>query len=120
MKSTQANLLNGIVLLAAGLYGYFGMVNSEGKHAITALIPAVFGLTFLACQKGVAAENKIIAHIVVVLTFLLLIICTMRFFKIEDWGAKKYLFLACIVSNVIALIAFIGSFMEARKKRQQQ
>jgi hypothetical protein len=120
MKSTQANLLNGIVLIAAGLYGYFGILTPEGTHAITALIPAVFGIIFLACQKGVATENKIIAHVVVVLTFLLLIICTMRFLKIEDWGAKKYLFLACIVSNVIALIAFIGSFMEARKKRQQQ
>jgi protein-S-isoprenylcysteine O-methyltransferase Ste14 len=118
MKAAQANLLNAFVLLAAGLYGYFMILTPEGTRAITALIPAAFGLIFLILQKGVAAENKIIAHVVVVLTLLLLIICTMRFLKIEDWGAKKYLFLACIVSNTVALVAFIGSFIAARKNRQ--
>jgi hypothetical protein len=118
MKAAQANLLNAIVLIAAGLYGYFMLLTPEGTHAITALIPAAFGLIFLVLQKGVATENKIIAHVVVVLTLVLLIICTMRFFKIDDWGAKKYLFLACIVSNAVALLAFIGSFIAARKNRQ--
>ncbi len=118
MKAAQANLLNGIVLLAAGLYGYFMILLPDGTRAITALIPAVFGLIFLVLQKGVTTQNKVIAHVVVVLTLVLLIICTMRFFKIEDWGAKKYLFLACIVSNAVALVAFIGSFIAARKNRQ--
>jgi hypothetical protein len=118
MKAAQANLLNAMVLLAAGLYGYFMILTPEGTHAITALIPAVFGIIFLALQKGVATQNKIIAHVVVVLTLVLLIICAMRFLKIEDWGAKKYLFLACIVSNAVALVAFIGSFIAARKNRQ--
>jgi exosortase/archaeosortase len=118
MKAKQANLLNAIILLAAGLYGYFMILTPEGTHAITALIPAAFGLLFLVFQKGVATENKIIAHVVVVLTLVLLIICVMRFLKIEDWGAKKYLFLACIVSNAVALVAFIGSFIAARKNRQ--
>jgi hypothetical protein len=118
MKAAQANLLNAIILLAAGLYGYIMILTPEGTHAITALIPAAFGLLFLVLQKGVATENKIIAHVVVVLTLVLLIICIMRFLKIEDWGAKKYLFLACIVSNVVALVAFIGSFIAARKNRQ--
>jgi hypothetical protein len=118
MKAAQANLLNAIVLLVAGLYGYFMLLTPEGTHAITALIPAAFGLLFLVLQKGVAAENKIIAHVVVVLTLLLLIMCILRFFKIEDWGAKKYLFLACILSNTVALVAFVGSFITARKNRQ--
>jgi protein-S-isoprenylcysteine O-methyltransferase Ste14 len=117
MKAAQANLLNAIVLLAAGLYGYFMVLTPEGTRAITALIPAAFGLIFLVLQKGVAKENKVIAHVVVVLTLVLLIICTMRFFKIENWDAKKYLFLACIISNAVALIAFIGSFIAARKNR---
>ncbi len=120
MKAAQANLLNAIVLIAAGLYGYFLILTPEGKHAPTALIPAAFGLLFLVLQKGVASSNKIISHVVVTLTFVLLIICTSRFLKIEEWGAKKYIFLACIVSSVIAMIAFIGSFIEARKARQQK
>lgn len=118
MKAAQANFLNAIILLVAGLYGYFMILTPEKTHAITALIPAAFGLLFLVLQKGVATENKIIAHVVVVLTLVLLIICIMRFLKIEDWGAKKYLFLACILSNTVALVAFIGSFIAARKNRK--
>ena len=118
MKAATANLLNAIVLIAAGSYGYFFILTPQLTHAPTALIPAAFGLLFLIFQKGVASSNKIISHVVVVLTLLLLIICIMRFVKIEEWGAKKYLFLACVLSNAVALVAFIGSFIEARKNRK--
>ena len=118
MKAASANLLNAIVLIAAGLYGYFLILTPENTHAPTALIPAAFGILFLILQKGVATSNKIVSHVVVVLTLVLLIICAMRFIKIEEWGAKKYLFLACILSNAVALVAFIGSFIEARKNRK--
>lgn len=117
MKASTANLLNALVLIAAGLYGYFLVLTPEGAKAPTALIPAAFGLLFLVMQKGVANSNKIISHVVVVLTLVLLIICTMRFLKVEEWSAKKYIFLACVISNTVALIAFIGSFIEARKNR---
>lgn len=118
MKAASANVLNAIVLLAAGLYGYFAILTPEGTHAPTALIPAAFGLLFLILQKGVANSNKIVSHVVVALTFLLLIICISRFIKVSDWGPKKYLFLACIVSNIIAMGAFINSFIAAKKARK--
>jgi hypothetical protein len=117
MKAASANLLNAFVLIGAGLYGYFGIAAAEGTQSWTPLIPAAFGLLFLILHKGVASHNKVIAHIVVVLTLVLLIMCIMRFVKVEEWGAKKYLFLACIISNAIALIAFIKSFIDARKNR---
>jgi high-affinity Fe2+/Pb2+ permease len=118
MKPAIANLLNAIVLITAGLYGYFGISAADGTHSLTALIPAAFGVVFLLMHKGIANSNKVIAHIAVVLTLLLLVMCVMRFIKVEDWNAKKYLFLACIVSNAIALIAFVLSFVNARKNRQ--
>ena len=117
MKAAGANLLNALVLIGAGLYGYFGITAADGTHSLTALIPAAFGLLFLIMHKGVARGNKAIAHIVVVLTLILLVMCIMRFLKIDDWDTKKYIFLACIISNAIALIAFIGSFIAARKNR---
>lgn len=120
MKAAQANLLNATVLVAAGIIGYFFIIPESGVKAPTALIPAAFGLLFFVLHKGVATSNKIVAHIVVVLTALLLFVCVKQFFKIEVWGAKKYIFLACIVSNVIALIAFIGSFIDARKNKTIQ
>ena len=118
MKAATANILNAIVLIAAGLYGYFGIAASDGTHSLTALIPAAFGIIFLAMQKGVANHNKIISHVVVVLTLLLLVMCIMRFVKVQDWVDKKYVFLACVISNAVALIAFISSFIEARKNRK--
>jgi heme/copper-type cytochrome/quinol oxidase subunit 4 len=118
MKAASANLLNAVVLIAAGVYGYFGIAAADGSHSLTALIPAAFGVLFLILQKGVAAANKAIAHIVVVLTLVLLVMCIMRFMKVEEWNEKKYIFLACIITNAIALIAFIGSFIAARKNRQ--
>ena len=118
MKAATANLLNAIVLIAAGLYGYFGIAASDGTHSLTALIPAAFGILFLAMQKGVANHNKIISHVIVVLTLVLLVMCIMRFVKVQDWVDKKYVFLACVISNAVALIAFIGSFIEARKNRK--
>lgn len=117
MKAASANLLNALVLIVAGLYGYFGVTAADGTHSYTALIPAAFGLLFLILHKGVASANKVIAHIVVVLTLVLLIMCIMRFVKVEEWDAKKYIFLACIISNAIALIAFIGSFVSARRNK---
>lgn len=118
MKAASANLLNAIVLIAAGLYAYFVILTPEGTRAPTALIPAAFGLLFLVFQKGVSNQNKIISHVAVVLTLLLLVICIMRFVKVEDWVAKKYVFLVCVISNAVALTAFIGSFIEARKNRK--
>jgi hypothetical protein len=118
MKAATANLFNALVLIAAGVYGYFCITASDGSHSWTALIPAAFGLLFLILHKGVASGNKIIAHTVVVLVLVLLVMCIMRFVKVDGWNAKKYVFLACIISNAIALIAFIGSFITARKNRQ--
>ena len=119
MKAPTANLLNAFILIAAGLYGYFGISGADGQHSVTALIPAAFGLIFLLMHKGLVNHNKIIAHVIVVLTLLLLIMCFIRFNTIAEWDAKKYIFFVCILSNLIALIAFIASFVNARKARKQ-
>lgn len=117
MKAAGANLLNALVLIGAGLYGYFGITTGDETRSLTALIPAAFGLLFLVMHKGVARGNKAIAHIVVVLTLILLIMCIWRFTKLPEWTTAKYIFVVCIISNAIALIAFIGSFIAARKSR---
>ncbi|MEJ7627039.1 MAG: hypothetical protein WKF35_09260 [Ferruginibacter sp.] len=117
MNTAGVNILNALVLIGAGLYGYFGITAADGTNSLTALIPAAFGLLFLLMHKGVANKNKTITHIVVLLTLILLIMCIMRFLKIEEWDSKKYIFLACILSNSLALIVFIKSFVDARKSR---
>jgi len=117
MKPTTANLLNAAVLIAAGLYGYFGVTGADGTASPTALIPAGFGLLFVVLNFFWAKAPKIVSHTVVVLTLLLLGMCIGRLLKVDDWGPKKYIFLACVLSNGLALIIFIKSFIDARKQR---
>lgn len=117
MKASTANFINALVLIAAGLYGYFLVPAEHGVQSPTALIPAAFGIIFMIFHKGVAAGNKTVSHIIVVLTLALLVMCIWRFTKVEEWNAKKYIFLVCILSNALALIAFIGSFISARRNK---
>ena len=68
MKAHVASLINSVVLIGFGLWGYLG---SETPSK-TALIPVVFGALILSLYKGVKKEDKIVAHIAVLLTLLIL------------------------------------------------
>jgi len=115
MKPVTANFLNAIVLIAAGIYGYFLLpLGPEEKRSVTALIPAFSGVVFLILGAIWASKPKIAAHVAATLALVLIIMCIMRFVKIEEWGAKKNIFLICIISNVLALIIFVRSFINAR------
>lgn len=111
MKPLTINYLNGLVLLAAGLYGYFSIL----PQSVTALIPAFAGIIFLILGLIWNKSSKIIAHIAVVLVLIMLAMCVWRFTKIDAWDAKKYIFSICIASNLLALIVFVKSFIDARR-----
>lgn len=118
MKATAINNVNAAVLITAGLYGYFGIaVGKDGHHSLTALIPAAFGVLLIILGLFWAKAPKVISHTVVVLTLVLLIMCLMRFVKVADWDAKKYIFLLCVFSNAIALVVFIKSFIDVRRNK---
>ena len=112
MTTTKANLLNSITLIVIGLWGYFDV------DSPTALIPVFFGVLLFLCNSGVKNENKIIAHIAVLLTILLLIaLVGMRLPKsIDSGGIGLYRVLAMILTSTLAMVAFIRSFINARKK----
>ena len=113
MKTYQANLLNSIVLIIIGLWGYFEVVSP------TALIPVFFGLVLLLCNVGVKKENKVIAHIVVLLTLLLLVaLVGMRLPKSLDSGGLGLIrVIAMISTSTIAMVTFIKSFIANRKNK---
>ena len=118
MTPQSVNWLNSLILIAAGIYGYFLLpIGPEEKRSITALIPAFFGAILMVLGFLWSKSPKIVAHVAVTLALLLLVMCFMRFMKIEDWGAKKYLFLACIMSNAFAVFVFVRSFIAARATR---
>ncbi len=112
MDSKKFNLINSIVLIALGLWGYFD------KNSPTALIPVVFGVILMLCQKGVKKENKIVAHIAVLVTLIILVaLVGMRLPKdIESGGVGLFRVSVMILTSSLALVSFIKSFIKARRK----
>ena len=115
MKASLSSLLNAVILISMGLWGYF---ESESK-AITALIPVIIGIILLLVNKGVKNENKALAHVAVLLTFLILlglIKPLMGAFERENAYAIIRVLLM-IISSLWAMISFIKSFISARKNK---
>ena len=67
MKPHKISFVNAITLISFGLWGYIDV-----DYSPTALIPVIFGIIILILNPGLKRENKVVAHIVVLLTFLIL------------------------------------------------
>ena len=114
MNSLKANILNSICLIVVGLWGYFEATSS------TALIPVIFGLALLFCSPGLKKENKVIAHIAVLLTF----VCLLGLFmplkgtieREETIGVVRVSVM--ILTSITAMVYFIKSFIANRKARK--
>ena len=107
MKPKQANLLNSLTLISLGLWGYFD-VNSP-----TALIPVFFGVVLFLCNSGLKNDNKVISHIAVLLTLLLLIaLVGMRLPKsLDTGGIGLYRVVGMILTSTLAMLAFVKNFI---------
>ena len=116
MKAHTASLINALVLIGFGLWAYFG---SETPSK-TALIPVVFGAVILSLYKGVKKEDKIIAHIAVLLTLLILggLVKPLT----AAIGREDSLAIArvsvMIVSTIVSLVFFVKSFIDVRRARK--
>jgi len=116
MKAHTANLLNASVLIIMSAWGYY----SSETPSMTALIPAIIGGILLACNGGVKKENKVIAHVAVVVTLLGilgLIKPLMGVIERENtMGMVRVI--AMMITGILAMIAFIKSFRDARIARE--
>ncbi len=117
MNAFTANILNGIVLVGMGLWGYL----SSETPSPTALIPVAFGVALLAMSQGVKKQNKIVAHIAVVLTLLILLSLVMPLKGAIGRGDNTAALRVGIMmlTSLIAMIFFVKSFIDARKARTQ-
>jgi hypothetical protein len=120
MKPYQANLLNSLTLILMSLWAYFSFEPSAEKLTapITAFIPLIFGLILVICNKGVRKENKIIAHIAVLVTLLAIIGLTKPLTAAVDEQRVISVFRVSLMmlTGVLAMITFIKSFIANRKK----
>ena len=116
MKPYIASLINAILLISLGLWAYF----SSESPSNTALIPVIIGAILLVMVPGVKKEAKIPAHIAVLLTLVILIGLIMPLMGAVKRGDNIGIARVAIMllSTAIALITFIRSFIEVRKKRK--
>jgi len=117
MNAGNANLLNAVMLIVMSIWGY------KAGGSPTALIPLGFGAILLYFTNSIRDHNKTVAHIAVVLTLVALIALIAKPLPAaieRGGGAGLYRIIAMIVTGVIALIAFIRSFIQAKKDRQNR
>lgn len=118
MKAHTASLINAVLLIVLPLWGYL----SSETPSKTALIPAGIGIILLAMNPGVKKENKVIAHIAVLLTLLILIALIKPLMGAVGRGdGLAILRLAVmIISTALAMVFFVKSFIDARKRREKE
>lgn len=118
MKANSISLINALILILFGSWGYI----DSGMEAFTALIPVFVGIILVAVNKGVQKENKIAAHVAVLLTFLILIGLFRPFFSsLERSDTNATLRVGIMIaSTIFAMVGFVRSFIAARKSRKSK
>jgi hypothetical protein len=115
MKVYQINIINALILILLGLWGYWG---SETPSP-TALIPVLGGALLLALFKGVKSGNKAVAHIAVILTLILLIgllkPLTGALGRSDNVAIVRVAVM--IISCSVAMVYFVRSFINVRRAR---
>jgi hypothetical protein len=115
MKAHVASLINALILIGFGLWAYVG---SETPSK-TALIPVGFGLVILSLYKGIKKEDKIVAHVAVLLTLVILagLVKPLTAAVGREDGLAILRVSVMILSTVVALVFFIKSFVDVRRAR---
>ncbi|MEM9896084.1 MAG: hypothetical protein AAF789_06915 [Bacteroidota bacterium] len=118
MKAHSASLLNAVLLITMAGWGY---LDSESP-SVTALIPAFIGVVLVALNPGVKKENKVIAHIAVLLTLLILFGLFKPLMGVIDRGNTLGIarVMAMLLSTILAIVFFVKSFIDARKRREAE
>ena len=114
MKPHKISFVNAITLISFGLWGYIDV-----DYSPTALIPVIFGIIILILNPGLKRENKVVAHIVVLLTFLILGGLVKPLMSTLESGNTMGITRVSLMmlSTLIALIVFIKSFIANRSKK---
>ena len=115
MKTYLISLINALILIALGLWAYFG----TDASSLTALIPVAVGIVLVLLNPALRKERKLESHIVVLLTFLVLlglIKPLLGSLERDDTLAIARVSVMMLFT-LIALFCFIRSFIAARKNK---
>lgn len=114
LSAGNANLLNAVTLIGMGIWGY------QATNSPTAFIPVAFGAILLYMTNNIRVHNKAVAHVAVILTLIVLLAIGGRILPKAIASNDNLRMLragAMTLTGVIALIAFIKSFIDAKKSR---
>lgn len=116
MKTHNISLSNALILIFFSLWGYL----TSDSPSPTALIPTFAGVALVFLYVGLKKENKVQAHIAVIITLVILI----GLIKPLIGAIKKdellpiVRVLTMIVSTFLSLVFFVKSFINARKNKK--
>ena len=113
MTPAIITLFNALVLIVISAYAYL----SSDTPSVTALIPGVFGAVFLVLYGPMKRGNKAVAHVVVILTLLLIISLIKPMTGAlgrDDTGAIIRVG-AMMLTSLVAMVIYIQSFVKARR-----
>ncbi|MAI79043.1 MAG: hypothetical protein CL917_08885 [Deltaproteobacteria bacterium] len=110
-----ATTLNAAFLIVLGAWGYLG----SDTPSPTALLPVGFGVVLLLASPGVKRHNKVVAHISVLFTLLILLGLFMPLRGAIGRGDALAIMRVSVMalSTLFALVVFIQSFIQARRDR---
>ena len=116
LDAHKVSLINAISLVLIGGCGYL----QSNTPSPTALIPIIVGVLLIAMNKGVKEENKIIAHIAVLLTLIMLLGLFMPLIGSLNRGDVQGILRVSLmmITTIGALFYFIKSFIDARRSRE--
>jgi len=113
MKPIFINLLNALTLVVFGSWAFFTSVTPS----VTALIPVFAGIILILITPGFRKGNRVLAHVAVVLTFLILLglikPLTGAIGRVDGLGITRVLVM--MITSLAAMIIFVKSFIDARK-----
>ena len=116
MKPYLINLLNALTLVILGSWAYI----ASSTPSATALIPVFAGIILIVLTPWFKKGNKVIAHIAVVLTLLILIGLIKPLMGVinrdDIFGIARVLLM--MTTSLIAMVIFVKSFIDARKGRK--
>lgn len=114
MTAARANLINALTLIFMSGWGYL----AASKPSPTALIPLAVGVVLLLFWSGVRSENKIIAHLAVLLTVLiaLALVVPLRSALASGDALGVVRVGLMIATSIFATVFFVRSFSAARRR----
>ena len=121
MKTYHAHLINSIALILMPLWAYicFDATPEQESLSLTAMIPLVLGVILLLCYNGVKNQNKMIAHIAVLVTLIAVLglFMPLKAAIADGRGASILRVCVMLVTGIWAMISFIKSFIAARRNK---